>query len=95
VYLHHLVEEPEASSGACASKTYGMVLKRYHGWMVSGIVSAALGMAPSRAKIYEQFGLTDETAGERLREMVASLRVVVDTVQHILVSNGCDFPDKA
>lgn len=95
VYLHHLVEEPDASSGACASKTYGLVLKRYHGWMISGIVGTALGMAPKREKIYKEFGLTPEDASERLREMVVALRLVVDAVQQILVSHGCDFPDKA
>jgi hypothetical protein len=95
VYLHHLVENTEETSGACASKTYALVLKRYHGWMISGIVGTALGMAPKREKIYEQFGLTTEDASERLREMVVALRVVVDNVQLILESHGCDFPDKA
>uniref|UniRef100_A0A0G4HPA5 Glycolipid transfer protein domain-containing protein n=1 Tax=Chromera velia CCMP2878 TaxID=1169474 RepID=A0A0G4HPA5_9ALVE len=94
-YLGLLIDKPEQTSGACASETYEKVLKPYHSWMVSGVVSMALSMAPSREQIFEKFGLGPDAAGAegRVKGFLAVLNSVISQIEKLLEQHDANFPD--
>jgi len=95
MYLRLIATRPDLTSGQCAKETYETVLRRYHGWMTSGLVKTGLGMAPERIDIYTKMGLgKDKKVAEGLLlEMAEVLDGVVSSVQGALEANGADFPD--
>lgn len=92
----------------CATLAYEEVLKPYHGFLVSGIVTLAFNLAPTRERFLEYEHLCVvatfflrllgferlEDAQEKLRPFIAVIRPVLNHVDGVLDTHGCDFPDR-
>eukprot|EP00922_Rhytidocystis_sp_ex-Travisia-forbesii_P041208 GHVS01061528.1.p1 GENE.GHVS01061528.1~~GHVS01061528.1.p1 ORF type:complete len:268 (-),score=35.54 GHVS01061528.1:125-889(-) len=86
---------PETSSKACAIEAYDKVLKNYHGWLVSRMVTMSFNLCPARQNLLEKLGFPDEAdAKSKAAGLMASVRPVLDEVHKLLESQNCIFPDK-
>jgi len=94
VFLELLGTRPDLTGPQCARETYARVLSRYHGWLTSGAVSTAMGLAPSRENILAKLELKGAEAEPEIASVVVVVRGLVDEVQRLLDANDVDFPDK-
>lgn len=89
-----LIDTQQSLSHA-ASVAYAEVLKPYHGFMVSSIVTLAFKLAPSRKNFIRTLGFSDLAhAQETLRGFLVSAQPVVAKVHQVLTQHNCDFDDK-
>ncbi|CBZ50136.1 hypothetical protein NCLIV_006120 [Neospora caninum Liverpool] len=80
----------------CATEVYQCVLKPYHGFMVSNVVSLAFNLCPSREDLCKKLGFEDEASIEaHARELSEVCRPLLDDISDKLEKYGCNFPDKA
>eukprot|EP00922_Rhytidocystis_sp_ex-Travisia-forbesii_P041202 GHVS01061518.1.p1 GENE.GHVS01061518.1~~GHVS01061518.1.p1 ORF type:complete len:243 (-),score=38.49 GHVS01061518.1:564-1292(-) len=90
-----MLGDPESSSKACATKAYDKVLKDYHGWLVSNMVTMSFNLCPAREKLLQKLGFSDKVdAHDKASSLMACVRPVLDQVHTFLEKYDCNFPDK-
>lgn len=78
-----------------ARGAYTLVLKPYHGWLISNVVRMALGVVPSRERLIVNFGFpSEEAARDDINNVARFLRPVIDNLYVWMRQNRLDFPDK-
>ncbi|PFH35398.1 glycolipid transfer protein GLTP [Besnoitia besnoiti] len=79
----------------CATEVYQCVLKPYHGFMVSNVVSLAFNLCPTREELCKKLGFEDEAIIEdRVHKISEVCRPLLDEMSAMLEKAGCNFPDK-
>lgn len=79
----------------CAKEAYTLVLRPYHGMMLSGIVGLAMGMCPSRDTMLKAFSVGgEEEAAPLLDAYVTSVRRCFSIIDAFYTELGLHFPDK-
>ncbi|KEP63309.1 UNVERIFIED_CONTAM: glycolipid transfer protein GLTP [Hammondia hammondi] len=80
----------------CATEVYQCVLKPYHGFMVSHIVSLAFNLCPSREDLCKKLDFENDAMIEtRVKALSKVCRPLLDEISDMLEKAGCNFPDKA
>ncbi|PHJ26090.1 glycolipid transfer [Cystoisospora suis] len=83
------------SAKECATDVYKRVLKPYHGFMVSNVVTLAFGLCPTREELCKKLGFDDEAVVEdRVKKISEVCRPMLDEISDLLERSGCNFPDK-
>lgn len=92
--IERFIEDAKEPSAYC-SETYTAVLKPFHGWFTSKAAGMMMGSCPSREALTTTFGFeTWEEAKKAMGRYAAQVRPLITTMQTIIDSHGCDFPDK-
>lgn len=75
---------------------FPQVLKPYHGFMLGGIVGAAMGLAPTREQLYQNLGIPEaERVRPEMRRFLDTTLPIVDGIKAWLDASDWYFPDKA
>lgn len=91
-----LVRHTDESLQRCASMAYTQVLKPYHSLMVSGIVTLALSLTPTREMFLSNLGFGCLTSAQKvLQKFLTSALPIVEYVDKTLLEHNCNFPNKA
>lgn len=94
-FVELLTEAARHDAAHCAKTAYAEVLKPYHGFLISGVVSMAMGMVPSRESLIETFGFSDEaSAMPALKRYVSAVKGVFSKLAAFYAEKGINFEDK-
>ncbi|KAL8452069.1 hypothetical protein Emed_001610 [Eimeria media] len=85
----------EATSKECALEAYNRILKPYHSFFVSHIVSLAFTLAPSKEEFVHRLGFEMQEAEACVDSIEEVIRPVISSLGKLLDESNCNFPDKA
>ncbi|KAL8426953.1 hypothetical protein Efla_004506 [Eimeria flavescens] len=85
----------ESTSKECALDAYDKILKPYHSFFVSHIVSLAFSLAPSKEEFVDRLGFQMEEAESCVQSIEEVIRPVIVSLGRLLEESQCNFPDKA
>lgn len=85
----------DASAKECALEAYDRILKPYHSFFVSHVVSLAFSLAPSREEFISRLGFDVAEAEACARSMDEVVRPIIMCLGKLLDQSHCNFPDKA
>eukprot|EP00922_Rhytidocystis_sp_ex-Travisia-forbesii_P041204 GHVS01061520.1.p2 GENE.GHVS01061520.1~~GHVS01061520.1.p2 ORF type:complete len:224 (-),score=35.78 GHVS01061520.1:1404-2075(-) len=89
-----MLGDPDISSKVCATQAYDKVLKDYHGWLVSNMVTMSFNLCPTRGNLLDKLGFSEGDAKDKATSLMACVRPVLDEVHGFLEKHECNFPDK-
>ena len=78
------------SLGPVASRSYHATLAKHHMWIIRKAVGFALKMLPTRNRLIEQMGKTEDSIDEVLRlvdQAILHARPIYNTIQELYASN--------
>jgi len=73
----------------------GQVLKQYHGFLLGGVVSAAMALAPTRDNFFKNVGTTAEASRGEMAAFVKEATAVNGKVKAFYDAQGWYWPDKS
>ncbi|CDJ63819.1 glycolipid transfer protein, putative [Eimeria necatrix] len=85
----------DATVKECALDAYDRVLKPYHSFLVSNIVSLAFSLAPSKEEFVRRLGFEMDEAENCLGSIQEVVLPVIARLNTLLEEANCNFPDKA
>eukprot|EP00918_Siedleckia_nematoides_P008302 GHVU01017988.1.p1 GENE.GHVU01017988.1~~GHVU01017988.1.p1 ORF type:complete len:244 (-),score=41.89 GHVU01017988.1:1795-2451(-) len=95
ILIKALIDCPDKEVKECAKLAYEETLKKYHGWLLSNIVTMALSSCPSRQQLFTRLGFTDQAHATYHLEVFRSVVIpILQKLNQALEDRGCNFPDK-
>lgn len=85
----------DASAKECALEAYDRILKPYHSFLVSHIVSLAFNLAPSKEEFISRLGFELDEAEACVQSIQEDIRPIIKDLGDLLEKMHCNFPDKA
>lgn len=85
----------DATSKECALEAYDRILKPYHSFLVSHIVSLAFSLAPSKEEFVSRLGFELAEAEACVQSIEEVIRPIIAGLGKLLEQSHCNFPDKA
>lgn len=85
----------DATSKECALEAYDRILKPYHSFLVSHVVSLAFSLAPSKEEFTQRLGLDEIDPDSSVQSIEEFVMPVISSLGRLLEESECNFPDKA
>ncbi|CDI85654.1 glycolipid transfer protein, putative [Eimeria praecox] len=84
-----------ATAKECALDAYDRILKPYHSFLVSNVVSLAFSLAPSKEEFVSRLGFEMSEAEKCLPSIQEVILPIISRLRTLLEESQCYFPDKA
>jgi len=95
-FLHGVfVKNVDKPAKFSANEAYNAILKPYHGLLVSGIVTLAFNLCPSRDELIRKLGFINDKVEEKVIHLHSIIKPMCETTIKLLEDEGCNFKDKA
>lgn len=82
------VSEEQVQLGECFRQAYMQTLSKHHNFLVRGIVSTSMSLAPSLSTFLG--GTSDDIASQELKNVAIAISHILDNIQAIYRSNGLE-----